>query len=82
MAPNTRRGLARALSKLGYCSRSQATELVHDGRVRLNGSVCRDAERSVHPEKDRIEVDGRPDHSPGQDLSDDEQAAWPGDDDI
>lgn len=51
-------GLARALSKLGYCSRSQASELIRAGRVRLNGAARRDPEVPVHPEKDRIEVDG------------------------
>jgi len=52
-------GLARALSKLGYCSRSEAGELVRAGRVQLNGKVRRDPETPVHLEKDRIEVDGR-----------------------
>jgi len=51
-------GLARALSKLGYCSRSQATELIRDGRVSLNGSLRRDAETPVRLEKDHIAVDG------------------------
>jgi 23S rRNA pseudouridine2605 synthase len=51
-------GLARALSKLGYCSRSQAAELIRAGRVKLNGTVRRDAETPVHPGKDRIAVDG------------------------
>ncbi|HEX2190664.1 MAG TPA: pseudouridine synthase, partial [Longimicrobiaceae bacterium] len=51
-------GLARALSKLGYCSRSQARGLVAEGRVRVNGSVRRDAELRVDPDRDRIEVDG------------------------
>lgn len=50
-------GLARALSKLGYCSRSQAAGLIRDGRVRLNAKVRRDPETPVHLEKDRIEVD-------------------------
>jgi 23S rRNA pseudouridine2605 synthase len=55
---NSRRvGLARALSKLGYCSRSQATELIRAGRVRLNGAARRDPETPVHVECDRIEVD-------------------------
>jgi 23S rRNA pseudouridine2605 synthase len=53
-------GLARALSKLGYCSRSQATELIRAGRVRLNGALRRDPETPAHPGKDRIEVDGTP----------------------
>src|SRR5262249_8567430 len=51
-------GLARAMSKLGYCSRSQAVELIHAGRVRLNGSMRRDTETPVHLGKDRIEIDG------------------------
>jgi 23S rRNA pseudouridine2605 synthase len=51
-------GLARALSKLGYCSRSQAAELIRAGRVKLNGAVRRDPETPTHPHKDRIEVDG------------------------
>ena len=52
-------GLARALSKLGYCSRSQAATLIREGRVRLNGTIQRDPERPVRPRSDRIEVDGR-----------------------
>jgi 23S rRNA pseudouridine2605 synthase len=52
-------GLARALSKLGYCSRSQATALIRAGSVRLNGSVRRDPETPVHLERDRIVVDGK-----------------------
>jgi 23S rRNA pseudouridine2605 synthase len=50
-------GLARALSKLGYCSRSQGFELIRNGRVRLNGNVARNPEAPVHLERDRIEVD-------------------------
>ncbi len=52
-------GLARALSKLGYCSRSQAAELVRAGRVRLNGATRRDPEAPVRMGRDRIEVDGK-----------------------
>jgi 23S rRNA pseudouridine2605 synthase len=52
-------GLARALSKLGYCSRSTAFELIRAGRVHLNGGIRRDPEAPVHIEHDRIEVDGR-----------------------
>jgi 23S rRNA pseudouridine2605 synthase len=51
-------GLARALSKLGYCSRSRAAELIRAGRVSLNGAVRRDPESPVRLERDRIEVDG------------------------
>jgi 23S rRNA pseudouridine2605 synthase len=51
-------GLARALSKLGYCSRSQAAELIRAGRVRLNGTIRRDPEMPVSEKSDRIYVDG------------------------
>jgi 23S rRNA pseudouridine2605 synthase len=51
-------GLARALSKLGFCSRSKAGELVRAGRVKLNGTVRRDAETPVRLGSDRIEVAG------------------------
>jgi 23S rRNA pseudouridine2605 synthase len=50
-------GLARALSKLGYCSRSQAFELIRAGHVRLNGALRCDPESPVHLGKDRITVD-------------------------
>jgi 23S rRNA pseudouridine2605 synthase len=50
-------GLARALSKLGFCSRSQAANLIRAGRVRLNGATRKDPETPVHLERDRIEVD-------------------------
>lgn len=53
-------GLARALSKLGVCSRAEAWRRIEAGRVRLNGVVCRDPEQRVRPGRDRIEVDGRP----------------------
>ncbi len=53
-------GLARAMSKLGYCSRSAAFDLIQAGRVRVNGAVCRDPEARVHAENDCIEVDGQP----------------------
>ena len=39
--------LARALSKLGFCSRSEAWTLIKAGRVRVNGAVQRDAARRV-----------------------------------
>jgi 23S rRNA pseudouridine2605 synthase len=50
--------LARALSKLGYCSRTKAAELIRAGRVRLNRVGPRNPETPVRMGKDRIEVDG------------------------
>lgn len=51
-------GLARALSKLGYCSRSQAQELIRSGRVRVNGTIKRNPEAPVFLGRDRVEVNG------------------------
>ena len=42
---------------MGYCSRAQATVLVGDGRVSLNGKVVRDPEAPVQMEQDCIAVD-------------------------
>jgi 23S rRNA pseudouridine2605 synthase len=51
--------LARALSKLGYCSRTKAQPIIQAGRVRVNGLRNRDGETRVDLERDQIEVDGR-----------------------
>jgi len=51
-------GLARALSKLGYCSRSEAFRLIRAGRVRLNERLRFDPETPVYLKRDRIEIDG------------------------
>lgn len=53
-------GLARALSKLGYCSRSQAAELIRAGRVQLNRAVRRDPETPTDLTRDQITIDGHP----------------------
>jgi 23S rRNA pseudouridine2605 synthase len=53
-------GLARALSKLGFCSRSQASELVRAGRVRVNGVVQVNPEWRVDLRRARVAVDGKP----------------------
>lgn len=52
-------GLARALSKLGYCSRSRAAELVRAGRVSLNGKIRCDPETPVSAKHAQITVDGK-----------------------
>jgi 23S rRNA pseudouridine2605 synthase len=57
-------GLARALSKMGYCSRSQAAVLIRAGKVTLNGTIVRDPETPVRIPSgrvaERIEVDCLP----------------------
>lgn len=57
--PERKIGLARALSKLGYCSRSQAAQLIRAGLVRLNGAVRRNPETPVRLGQDDIRVHGR-----------------------
>jgi len=52
--------VARALSKLGYCSRSRARELIASGRVRVQGKPVLDPEQPVWSDKTAIDVDGRP----------------------
>jgi len=51
--------IARGLSKLGVCSRSEGERLVVAGRVRVNGTIVRDANVRIVPEHDVIEVDGK-----------------------
>jgi 23S rRNA pseudouridine2605 synthase len=51
--------LARALSKLGVCSRSEGEAIVAAGRVHVNGSLQREPTFRVDMNRDRIEVDGR-----------------------
>lgn len=59
-------GLARALSKLGHCSRARGFELVRQGKVAVNGRVLRGPESPVDLDRDRIEVEGRPlERAPG-----------------
>src|SRR6266481_9261205 len=54
-----RHGVARAISKRGLGSRTQAAQWVREGRVRVNGEVVHDAEFPVRPGLDRIEIDGQ-----------------------
>lgn len=51
--------LPRALSKLGFCSRTQAEGLIAEGRVRVDGSIVRNATVRVDPARARITVDGQ-----------------------
>jgi 23S rRNA pseudouridine2605 synthase len=52
-------GLARTLSKLGFCSRSEAIRLIRAGRVQVNGTVRRDPETPARLEHDRVAVNDR-----------------------
>lgn len=50
-------GVARVISKRGFCSRSKAEALVRDGRVKLRGKCVTDPETPAY-ENDIISVDG------------------------
>lgn len=61
-APETRPArvsLARALSKLGLCSRTRAAALIAEGEVSVNGKIRVDPTARVDLEGDRITVTGR-----------------------
>ena len=53
-----RHGLARVLSKLGICSRSQAEHWIRDGRVSIDGSIVRDPFHPTLLGRDRVALDG------------------------
>lgn len=53
-----RHGLARALSKAGLCSRTEAARWIVDGRVRVDGRRVLDPEFPVIAGLARIEVEG------------------------
>ena len=53
-------GLARAVSKLGFCSRAQAAALIRQGQVRLNGTAPHNPQTPVRLGIDRIEIAGKP----------------------
>ncbi|WP_266181474.1 pseudouridine synthase [Dyella humicola] len=55
-----RHGLARVLSKLGVCSRSQAEKAVREGRVSVDGKVVLDPERPTDVQRQQIRLDNEP----------------------
>ena len=57
-AKTPRHGLARVLSKMGVCSRSQAERWIHDGRISLDGRVERDPQFPTLIDQFVIAVDG------------------------
>ncbi len=57
---HARVSLARALSKLGYCSRTQAGALIAEGAVSVDGVRCADPKRWLDLERAKIAVRGHP----------------------
>lgn len=54
--------LQKFLSRAGAASRRQAEALMAQGRVRVNGEPATTPGTRVDPERDRVELDGRPVH--------------------
>jgi 23S rRNA pseudouridine2605 synthase len=52
--------LERVLSKAGIGSRVDARRWIHDGRVKVNGTLVRNPDHWVDMQRDRVRVDGRP----------------------
>lgn len=52
--------LQKFLSQAGVASRRAAEELIRVGRVRVNGAVVTELGVKVEPERDAVEVDGKP----------------------
>lgn len=52
--------LPRWLSRCGVLSRKAAEQAVVDGRVAVDGRICRDVLRTVQPGRSRVTLDGAP----------------------
>lgn len=53
-------GLARVLSKRGFCSRSQAIAWIRAGRVKVRGKTITDPETRTKLDEPAIAIDGKP----------------------
>ena len=51
--------LERALSKLGFASRTQTLKLLKENKILINGKVKSNPNFLVNPDKDLIQIDGR-----------------------
>jgi 23S rRNA pseudouridine2605 synthase/23S rRNA pseudouridine2604 synthase len=60
--------IQKYLSSAGICSRRKAEAYIRAGRVRVNGRTVTVLGTKIDPQKDRIEVDGRPVGAPAQML--------------
>ena len=56
--------LQKLLASAGVASRRAAEEMIAQGRVKVNGQVVKEMGVRADPEKDRIEVDGKPIRAP------------------
>lgn len=52
--------LARALSKLGVATRTEATTLIEGGRITVNDRPARNPKQRIDMDRDTVALDGRP----------------------
>ena len=52
--------LQKFLSMAGCCSRRHGEKYITDGLVKVNGKVVTELGTKVDPEKDRVEIKGKP----------------------
>jgi 16S rRNA U516 pseudouridylate synthase RsuA-like enzyme len=52
--------LNKFLAQRGVGARRKCDTLIEEGRVRINGQIVRELGTQVEPERDRVEVDGKP----------------------
>jgi 23S rRNA pseudouridine2605 synthase len=50
--------ITRALSKMGFCSRTEAERLVLAGKIRVNGEIAASPQLRVNMKHDRLSIDG------------------------
>ncbi len=60
--------LSRFLAHAGIASRRHAVELIHAGRVQVNGVIVTTQGTRIHPEHDTVRVDGNPVRSPTRQI--------------
>lgn len=51
--------LQKYLSHAGIASRRAAETMIEEGKVKVNGKVCKELGTQVDPDKDKVEVEGR-----------------------
>jgi 23S rRNA pseudouridine2605 synthase len=56
----TRERLQKYLARCGVASRRASERIIVDGRVRVNGRVAAQLGTAIDPDRDRVELDGRP----------------------
>ncbi len=51
--------LNKFIASTGYCSRRKADQLIHEGKIKVNGKVVKELGLKINPEKDEVEVEGK-----------------------